>query len=128
MLGRVFRSVVRDYRRLEIWQQGRDLAIDVYTVTAGFPPDERYGLTGQMRRASVSIVSNIAEGCGRATHRDLLRFLHIASGSSFELEAQLDICAGLDLLEPDHPVIDRCNKLKRSLSAFISRLASDDAR
>lgn len=86
---------MQDYRKLKTWQAARSLVPGVYRVTAGFPSSERFGLSQQMRRSAVSISSNIAEGCGRGSQRELLRFLQIASGSAHELESQLQVAVDL---------------------------------
>jgi four helix bundle protein len=98
------------------------LALEVYAVSSAFPPEERFGLTSQVRRASVSVCSNIAEGCSRSGRRDLLRFLEIALGSAVELEVQIDLAASLGMVSPDHEVIDLCNKVKRSIIRLIDSL------
>ena len=76
-------------RQLSVWKAGHDLALDIHRCTGSFPPIERYGLAIQMRRAAVSIVSNIAEGCGRQSDRELGYFLRVARGSVREVECQL---------------------------------------
>jgi four helix bundle protein len=83
------------YRDLKVWQLGVDLALEIYRLTADFPKQEIYGLTAQLRRAAVSIPSNIAEGHARKTQRELQRFLHVAKGSLAELETQLIIAREL---------------------------------
>jgi four helix bundle protein len=113
---------MQDYRSLDVWRESKKLAILVYEVTGGLPLSERFGLTSQMRRACVSIASNIAEGCGREGQRELARYLEIARASAFELEAQLDIGATLDFIPHDDPSFEACNKLKRSLSVLINRV------
>ena len=80
---------MQDFRKLKVWEKSHALALAIYRTTAGFPNSEMYGLTSQIRRCSISIPSNIAEGCGRSTNGDLLRFLDIAMGSAKELEYQL---------------------------------------
>lgn len=79
----------RRHQDLLAWQEAMALAKSVYALTAAFPREETYGLTAQMRRAAVSIPSNIAEGAARATRKELLQFLHIARGSLSELDTQL---------------------------------------
>jgi four helix bundle protein len=79
------------YRTLAAWQRSVELAIAVYDVTKRFPTDERFGLTQQLRRAAVSVPSNVAEGRGRGTRRDYRRFVLQARGSIFELETELHI-------------------------------------
>ncbi len=83
--------MIRSYRDLIAWQKGMDLAEAVYQVTAEFPAVERFGLSSQLRRATVSIVSNIAEGRGRRSTKDFKRFVDIAYGSLCELETQLQL-------------------------------------
>lgn len=77
-----------EYTNLEVWIEARKLTNLVYEKTKNFPKEELFGLTNQIRRASVSIPSNIAEGCGRRTSNDTIQFLHVAKGSLFELETQ----------------------------------------
>jgi four helix bundle protein len=89
------------YRELKVWQLGVDLALEIYRLTADFPKTEQYGLTSQLRRAAVSIPSNIAEGHARKTSREMQRFVNIAKGSLAELETQLIIAGELKLLTDD---------------------------
>ncbi len=100
-----------------------DLAVDVYYITKNFPKSEEFGLTSQMRRAVVSIPSNIAEGYGRGSRNELRHFLEVSSGSASELETQLLICKRVGLENSD--VVDElCDRLKRilkMLSSLISR-------
>ena len=83
------------YKDLKVWQRGLDLVVEVYRLTAKFPQSEIYGLTSQMRRASVAIPSNIAEGQKRGHYKEFLQFLYIAYGSGAELETQIEICKRL---------------------------------
>jgi four helix bundle protein len=83
-------------KRLLVTEQARRLAVSVYCLTATFPAEERFGLTQQMRRAAISIGSNIAEGCGRRSNRELLNHLYIAFASAKELAFQLEISSDLD--------------------------------
>jgi four helix bundle protein len=95
--------VARSYRDLFAWQKARVLVANVYRVTQSFPRDEIYGLTSQVRRAAVSVVSNIAEGQGRLTSGEFLHFLGLARGSLLELDTQLTIASDLKYLgEDDH--------------------------
>lgn len=82
---------MQDFRKLTVWHSSQDLAVNVYRATRGFPSNELYGLTSQMRRSAVSIGSNIAEACGRDGPADFMRFLHFAIGSVSELLSQVDI-------------------------------------
>jgi four helix bundle protein len=77
-----------NFEKLEVWQKAIDFADLVYVNTRGFPAEERFGLTNQMRRAAVSISSNIAEGCSRSSKTDFARFIEIATGSVFEVNSQ----------------------------------------
>ena len=80
---------MQDYKKLNVWQKAHQLTLAVHGATGRFPQEERYGLTSQIRRCSVSIPANIAEGCGRSKSGDFARFLDIASGSANELEYHL---------------------------------------
>lgn len=91
--------MLKSYRELEVWQEAMDLAEGIYRVSAGFPPAERNGLTSQIRRASVSVPSNIAEGHARPTTRDFLRFLGISLGSLAEMETQMLLAHRLGYLD-----------------------------
>ena len=83
---------------LRVMGESRLLALEVYRITGGFPSTERFGLTAQMRRAAISVGSNIAEGCGRLGNRELVQFLQIALGSATELEFQAQIATDLVML------------------------------
>jgi len=87
-----------DYRKSKAWQRCDDLAVAIYEATRGFPKHETYGLTSQMRRAAVSIAANIAEGSGRATRKDYLRFLYQARGSLREVEYYIHLARRLAYL------------------------------
>jgi four helix bundle protein len=90
---------MKDFRSLKVWEKAHASVLDIYRETASFPADERFGLTSQVRRASVSIPSNIAEGCGRGSDIDFARFVQIAIGSSCELEYQLLLAHDLQYLD-----------------------------
>lgn len=78
-----------DYKNLDVWKKSRKLTSSVYEVSKSFPKDEVFGLTNQVRRAAVSVVSNIAEGCGRQHAKDAIQIFYIARGSLYEVETQL---------------------------------------
>src|SRR5689334_14188487 len=88
-------AVVSHFRDLHVWQRGMDLVVAVYRLSAGFPKSELYGLTGQMRRAAVSIPSNVAERHTRESTKECLNFVSMAQGSLAELETQLEIAVRL---------------------------------
>ena len=90
---------VKSYRDLVAWQRARELVKEVYLLTAKFPVGERFGFVSQMDRAAVSIPSNIAEGYGRLTTQDYLKFLRIARGSAYELETQLVLAVDIGLCD-----------------------------
>jgi four helix bundle protein len=97
----VRKPLLRSYRELVVWQKAFALIIEVYSITKGFPRDEIYGLTSQLRRSAVSIPSNIAEGQGRATKGEFIQFLCHARGSLFELETQIVIAKELAYIAPE---------------------------
>jgi four helix bundle protein len=113
---------VRDFKQLNAWQKGRELAVEVYQVTASFPPHERFGLAGQMQRAAVSIASNIAEGYGRGTRQEYLRALRIARGSLCELETQSIIAQDLMLIPETTPLWQLLIEEHRLLFGLIRSL------
>jgi len=99
--------MARKHHELRVWQEAMGLVTAIYQATSTFPVDERWGLTGQMRRAAVSVPSNIAEGAGRSGARDFCRFLMMARGSLAELETQVMIARNLGYMGTDKS-IDRC--------------------
>ena len=92
---------IKSYRDLRVWQAGMDLVVRVYRLTQGFPTHELYGLTSQMRRAAVSIPSNIAEGHTRESSKEYLHHLSMAQGSLAELETQIEIAGRLTYIPSD---------------------------
>ncbi len=100
-LDREPRSNVTDYKDLEVWQRAIGLCQEIYRLTEAFPERERYGLSAQMRRAAVSIPSNIAEGYGRGSRQDYTRFVKMSRGSAAELETQLVLADKLQLGTPE---------------------------
>ena len=93
---------MKDFRQLKVWQRAHQLTLDIYKTTASFPRSEAYGLTPQIRRAAVSIPSNLAEGCGRNGDAELARFCSIVSGSASELENQILLARDLQLIRPEY--------------------------
>ena len=89
---------MHNFKELKVWEQSRYFVKDVYMLTKKFPDDERFGLTQQIRRAVVSIPSNIAEGSGRGSNKDFSHFLDIANGSAFEVETQLILSLDLEYI------------------------------
>lgn len=107
-------SYLPAHKRLEVWQRALVLAEATYSVTQTFPPEERYGLSAQMRRAAVSVLSNISEGAARRTRPEYVHFLHVARGSLAELDAQLELAIRLGFvrsgcaLSTDLTALRRC--------------------
>jgi four helix bundle protein len=115
---------IESYEKLIVWQKSMELVIVVYALTKTFPKDETFGLTSQMRRASVSIPSNIAEGSRRGTRKDFRNFLFTAYGSGAELETQIKIAKRLSYgKENDYQQTEMLlNEVMRMLNKLISEL------
>jgi four helix bundle protein len=92
---------MESYQELKVWQKAREVVVEIYRITKEFPRDEIYGLVSQMRRAAVSVPSNIAEGWGRTSTKDYIRFLKIARGSILELETQIIISCDLEYINEE---------------------------
>ncbi len=115
-----------DFKELDVWRETKYLAITTYKITENFPKRELFGLTNQMRRASVSIPSNIAEGSGRRTNKDKAQFMYMARGSIFELETQITIAYDLDFISETGLVslnlqIQKCRKLINGYINYLER-------
>jgi four helix bundle protein len=113
-----------DFHSLQVWHKAHALTLDVYRTTEAFPNHEVYGLTSQMRRASASIATNIAEGCGRYTQAEFVRFLTIAQGSAKELEYQELLAHDLSYLPAAQyaRLLQSTQEVQRMLSALVRRL------
>ncbi|WP_425392786.1 four helix bundle protein [Ekhidna sp.] len=93
---------MHDFRKLDVWEKSMQLATNVYALTSTYPDTEKYGLISQMRRSSVSIPSNIAEGAGRNHNKEFAQFLSISMGSAFELETQVLLSIRLNLIKKEN--------------------------
>jgi four helix bundle protein len=115
-----------DYQQLSVWKQAHGFALEVYSTTASFPESERYGLTAQLRRATISIVSNIAEGSGRKSNRDQARFLQMARGSVCEVECQLLLSRDIGYLKTATWAIlnDHCREIGKMLNGLLRSLST----
>jgi four helix bundle protein len=102
---------MHNYKELMIWKMSRELVKEIYLITKSFPDDERFGLISQMRRCSISIPSNIAEGSGRSTDKDFAHFLSMSISSAFELETQLLVSNDLGYINDE-----TVNKLERKIN------------
>lgn len=113
---------MHNYHELKIWQESRKLVKDVYSLTSTFPKEEMYGLTSQIRRAAVSIPSNIAEGTGRSSDKEFYRFLDFAVGSLFELETQIILANDLGFISNE--IFVRINEDIKSLIKMVTKFKS----
>jgi four helix bundle protein len=114
----------RKHQQLDTWRESIELVEAIYRLTAGFPTEERFGLSSQMRRAAVGIPSNIAEGAARGSTREYLRFLDIARGSLVEIETQLAISRRLGFAGSDDKLDRQVDLLFARLSTQIKRLSA----
>ena len=114
---------IKDFKELIVWQKSMKLAAEVYRITKKLPKDELFGLTNQLRRAAVSIPSNIAEGNGRDSTKEYLRFLYIARGSRSEVETQLLLCVELGYLQESDIefVLGLSTEVAKMLNTIISK-------
>ncbi len=117
---------INSYEDLIVWQKSMDFVLEIYTLTKNFPPEERYGIVSQARRAAVSIPSNIAEGYRRGSKNDYRRFLIISFGSGAELETQLKIMQKLNYGKPGQykTAIKLLGEIMPMLNVLISKLKS----
>ncbi|MBK9565566.1 MAG: four helix bundle protein [Saprospiraceae bacterium] len=113
-----------DYKKLQIWERSHAIVLEIYKLSKEFPKEELYGLTSQLRRSSVSISSNIAEGCGRNSDAELARFLVIAMGSAAEAEYQLLLAKDLGYMDDViyKKLDDELNQIRKMLNAFIKKV------
>ena len=113
-----------NHKDLEVWKKSMELVIDIYKITQKFPDTEKFGLINQIRRAAVSVPSNIAEGCARNSDKDNLRFVDIACGSLAEIETQLLISVQLEYCEMSKAqiLIDKIDNIGRMLSGLKKHL------
>ncbi|MDL2142999.1 MULTISPECIES: four helix bundle protein [Flavobacterium] len=113
-----------NFRNLLIWQKSMALTTKIYFSTKHFPKEEIFGLTSQIRRCSISIPSNIAEGFGRESDKDLLRFLGISIGSLFEMQTQLEIAKNISYLKEDdfNNLYEDSREVERMLVSFIKKI------
>lgn len=115
---------IKTFRDLMVWRKSMSLVTEVYRASASFPSDERFGLTSQLRRCVVSIPSNIAEGFGRDTTNDYLRFLGIAKGSLYEAQTQIEIGRNLQFIEESRfgTLLEQAREIERMLTSMMRKL------
>lgn len=118
---------MHDFKKLDVWKKSMDLAAKIYELTKSFPDDEKYGLTSQLRRCSISIPSNIAEGAGRSTNKSFSNFLSIALGSVFELETQILLSKRLNFLQEEavNTILVEVESIGKMLNALMKRFSKD---
>jgi len=116
--------MAQDYHELIVWQRAIELTVCIYKLTRSFPKEELYGLTSQMRRASVSVASNIAEGRGRLTPGEFRQFLGLAQGSTYELQTQLLVARKLGLGSDEvlDEAVSLSDEVSKMLGSFIQTL------
>mgnify|MGYP001610718026 FL=1 len=116
--------MLKNYKELNVWQKAYQFCLEIYKITMSFPKEERYGLTSQIRRAAVSVPSNIAEGYGRKTTKEYIQALYIAYGSNCELETQIMLSGDLGYIKGEN--LERLQKdigdIERMLKGLISSL------
>ena len=117
-----------EYYNLDVWVESRLLSVKIYNLTKNFPKEEQFGLTSQIRRCSISVPSNIAEGCGRNTSKDTIRFLYIARDSLYELETQLFLSSDLGFIKKSElddvlEYVVVCKKLINGFIKYYNKLA-----
>lgn len=117
---------MHNFKELKVWQNARKLTKEIYIITSGFPPEEKFGLISQMRSCAVSITSNIAEGSGRGTDKDFSHFLGMSLGSSCELETQVIVSFDLEFLaiEQYEDLVGKISEIQKMLVGLQNRLKS----
>lgn len=111
---------MRDYTKYQVWVDSVEFSVSIYKMTKGFPGDEKFGLISQMRRSSVSIASNVAEGASRSSEKEFSRFIEIAIGSSFELKTQLIISKKLKYIQEENfsTLLIKVDEISKQLNAL----------
>ncbi len=117
---------MRNFRQLEIWKNGIEIVKQVYVLSEKLPSEEKFGIRSQITRASVSIPSNISEGCSRNSEVEFKRFLEIAMGSLFEVETQLILCQELGFIQGEilNPIFELLNKEAKMINSLINKIKS----
>lgn len=113
---------LKSYKELLVWQKSMALVTNIYSMVKNFPKEEQYGLTSQIKRCAVSIPSNIAEGWGRFSRKDYIRFLRTSRGSLFELETQTLISKNLNFIHNSEEIDSSITEISKMLNSLIKRL------
>lgn len=121
-------SRVHNFRRLEVWHEAIDLAAKIYHITRDLPDSERFGLNTQLRRAAVSVSSNIAEGAGRGSTKELARFLRVARGSLAEIDSQLELSFRVGIIKEQSALAADIQRLQGRIGALHDRISDPNAQ
>ncbi len=115
-----------DYKKYHVWQRSHQLVLDVYRSTSTFPKSEMFTIVPQINRAAISIPTNIAEGCGRETQKELIRFLYISSGSAHEVEYLILLATDLKFINQDdsEKLLTELSEIKKMLGSLIRKIKS----
>lgn len=113
---------IRNHKDLDVWKRSMDFVMEMYKITNKFPSSELYGLTSQIRRASISIPSNIAEGAGRKNTKEFIQFLYFSLGSASEIETQIEIASRLGYIEDSKEYLDHLDSIRKMLSGLMYAL------
>ncbi len=118
---------MKDFRDLKVWDKAHKLALNIFITSKAFPKEEQFGITSQIRRAALSIPTNIAEGCGRGSDSDFARFIQIALGSASEVEYLILFCKELSFINENSYLEFSKNivEIKKSLTALLKKLRAD---
>lgn len=118
---------MHNFKELKSWQKAIDFCLDIYKLTGQFPGEEKFGLTSQLRRAGVSVPSNIAEGSGRNSDKEFLHFLSIATGSSYEIETQLIIAHRLGYIKSEeiNEAALKLSEIQKIIFAFSTKIKTN---
>ncbi len=114
--------MIKTHKDLDVWKKSMDLVMDVYRNTKTFPKEEIYGLTSQIRRAVISIPSNVAEGASRNSKKEFSQYLYIALGSASELETQILIAERLGYMQDSDKLLENTESIKKMLNGLIRHL------
>lgn len=117
-------GAIKSHKDLEIWKRSISLVTEIYKFTKDFPENEKFGLTNQLRRAAVSVPSNIAEGSARKSRKEFIQYLHIALGSLAEIDTQIIISKNLDYIIDTEYYLDEISSIKMMTLGLIKRLRS----
>jgi four helix bundle protein len=120
----------KPHKKLEAWKQSMDLVIEIYRTTENFPSQEIYGLTNQIRRAAISIPSNIAEGAARQTKKEFTNYLHMAQGSLSELDTQIELASRLGYFDQEtfRMLDERLERIDKMITGLIHHLSKSEGK